>query len=255
MTSYLGKHAEYYDIIYKEKPYAQEAAFVQACIKRYGHGETQRLLELACGSGNHAFQLEQLGYSVLATDYSLDLLDVARKKAAQRASSVDFQLADMRTLELESPSFDAAICLFDSIGYVQTDAAIASVLSGVHRHLRPDGLIIFEFWHAPAMLSHYDPLRVRRWPMPNGELLRIATTQLLDQGNLAEVNYQIFELRDDHTYATLTETQVNRFFTVSEMDAFLRAADFRALDWLNGYTWDQELNDQTWHVLAVAQRA
>ena len=255
MSSYLGKYAEYYDTIYKEKPYAQEAAFVAECFQRYGQGETERLLELACGTGRHAFELEALGYSLLATDYSEDLLAVARRKAKDRGSAVEFQYADMRDLDLDAAPFDAAICLFDAIGYVQTDAAIAKVLAGVRRHLRPDGLFVFEFWHAPAMRAHYEPLRVRRWPLTDGELLRISSTRLLEEGDLAEVRYDIYELREDHTYASLSETQVNRFFTVPQMQALLDAADFKALDWRNKYTWDQAIDDDTWHVLAIARPA
>ena len=70
--------------------------------------------------------------------------------------------------------FDAVICLFDAIGYVQTNAKISDVFHGVHKHLRPNGLFIFEFWHAAAMLRHYDPIRVRRWPTDDGLVLRIS---------------------------------------------------------------------------------
>ncbi|HSS98073.1 MAG TPA: hypothetical protein VLK33_13625, partial [Terriglobales bacterium] len=74
MSSYLGKHAEYYDTIYADKPYAQEAAVVHACMQNHSRGKTERLLELACGTGRHAFELEKLGYQIVATDYSKDLL-------------------------------------------------------------------------------------------------------------------------------------------------------------------------------------
>lgn len=253
MVSYTGKHAVYYDIFYKDKGYAAEAAFVYECLQRFSEGKTKRILELACGSGNHAFELEKLGFSILATDYSEDLLAVAREKAAARGSAVDFRLADMRTLSLEEDDIDAAICLFDSIGYVQTNAAIQQVLAGVHRHLRPDGLFVFEFWHAAAMLSGYDPLRVRRWPVEDGELLRIASTKLDPGQQLAEVTYDIYELNNDHTFSHLQETQVNRYFLVPEMDAFLIQAGFEPLAWLDGYSWKEDIDGDTWHVLAVAR--
>lgn len=253
MVSYSGKHAGYYDIFYQDKDYPAEAAFVHECLQRYSGGKTERVLELACGSGNHAFQLEQLGYALVATDYSEDLLVVARQKAASQGSRVDFRLADMRTLALDETDYDAAICLFDSIGYVQTNAAIQQVLAGVHQHLRPGGLFVFEFWHAAAMLSGYDPLRVRHWPIEGGELLRIATTKLDSAQQLAEVTYDIYELHDDLTYTHLQETQVNRYFLVQEMAAFLTQAGFEPVAWLDGYSWKENIDRETWHVLAVAR--
>ena len=48
MISYLGRHAELYDIFYADKPYALEAAFVHQCLQSYSQEPVHRLLELAC---------------------------------------------------------------------------------------------------------------------------------------------------------------------------------------------------------------
>ena len=255
MSSYTGKHAQYYDIFYQDKGYTEEAAFVDESMSRFGVSEGSRILELACGTGNHAFELEKLGYRLLATDYSEDLLREAERKAKSNKSAVEFRSADMRSFALDELPFDAVICLFDSIGYVQSNEAIGAVLQHVHQHLRPEGLFIFEFWHSLAMLNHYDPVRVRRWPVPGGELLRISTTQLDEAKNLAQVSYEIYELRNDQSYERLQETQVNRFFSVEEMKQLVSKNQFQALAWLNGYTWDENIDDECWHVLAIARRA
>lgn len=254
MVSYKDKHAEYYDIFYQDKAYAAEAAFVHECLQRFSQGENKRLLELACGSGNHAFRLEKLGYEIVAVDNSEDLLAVARRKAQSHNSSIEFHLADMRSLALEDGLFDAAICLFDSIGYVQTNEAILQVLTGVRRHVRPGGLFVLEFWHAAAMLTGYDPVRVRRWPLDDGELLRISSTQLDTASQLAEVTYDIYELREDMSYFHLQEKQVNRYFLVQEMASYLIRTGFEPLAWLDGYSWKEEIDEETWHIVAVARR-
>ncbi len=254
MGSYLGQHAEYYDIFYQDKPYAAEAAFVHECLQRFGQGETSRLLELACGSGRHALELEALGYQVVATDYSADLLAVAKRRAAERGSSVDFRLADMRELDLADAPFDAAYCLFDSIGYVQTNEAIQQVLSGVRRHLRPSGLFVFEFWHAAAMLRGYEPRRERSWQANGLTLNRVSNTVLDMSRQLAEVSYEIEAIAADGTRTELQETQVNRYFLVQEMAGHLAAAGLDAVDWRVAYEWQQPIDADTWHVLAIARR-
>ena len=254
MGSYLGQHAEYYDIFYQDKPYAIEAAFVHACLQQYSHGDTVRLLELACGTGNHAFALEALGYQILATDYSPDLLAVARRKAVQRGSAIDFRLADMRSLDLAERPFDAAYCLFDSIGYVQTNDAIHKVFSGVRRHLRPKGLFIFEFWHAAAMLRGYEPRRERSWQVDGLGLKRVSTTELDVSRQLAHVTYDIEAVSANGVHTQLEETQINRYFLVQEMAAYLEAAGFETVDWFADYDWEPPIDADTWHILAVARR-
>src|SRR5262249_6502691 len=116
VTSYRGRHAELYDLFYRDKPYADEAAFVHSRIAKWSSASARSVLELACGTGGHAFFLEGLGYSVTATDYSPDMVAQTRGKAAARRSSIEVSLQDMRALDLGARRFDVAVCLFDAIG-------------------------------------------------------------------------------------------------------------------------------------------
>jgi ubiquinone/menaquinone biosynthesis C-methylase UbiE len=254
MSSYIGRHAELYDIFYGDKPYADETAFVHWCLQQHGVGSTRRLLELACGTGSHALALEKFGYEIVATDYSEDMLSCARVKAKGVSSEVSFIQQDMRMLNIPGRLFDATICLFDSIGYVETNEELIKVFEGVGRHLRSDGLFVFEFWHAAAMLRSYDPVRVRRWRMPEGELLRISETELEYSKQLAKVTYTIYELRDDGTYKILRETQRNRYFLVQEMAGWLSLCGFTPMRWFAGFTPDGNITEQTWHIVAVARK-
>jgi SAM-dependent methyltransferase len=189
----------------------------------------------------------------VATDYSEDLLTIARRKVNDAESRVQIQFQDMRQLSLSGEPFDAAYCLFDSIGYVQTNAAIRQVLDGVRAHLRPGGLFVFEFWHAAAMLTNFEPVRERRWNTAKGELVRRSTTQLDVAKQLAMVSYEIDELGENSNSAQVRETQVNRYFLVQEVAAFLENSDLQSLQFSPAYA-DGLIDESTWHILAVARR-
>jgi len=254
MTSYDGRHADLYDIFYSEKPYAEEAAFVDQCLKKHSDGHTRRLLELACGTGTHAFELEKRGYQIVATDYSPDMLRRARQKASERSSRVRFELQDMSNLDVSEAPFDAAVCLFDAIGYVATNDALAKVFSGVYKHLRTGGLFVFEFWHAAAMIRHYDPVRVRRWQTNDTEILRISETSLELAEQLSKIKYSIYELHNSGTYSSLIETQVNRYFLLQEMVTRVSSTGFTPVKWFAGFVDDENITDDTWHILGVIRR-
>ena len=96
--SYIGRHAELYDLFYAEKPYEDETAFIHNCLQIYGDG-IKTVLELACGTGTHALMLEKYGYEITASDYSPDMLAQAQKKGDASHSGVKFCLQDMRNLE------------------------------------------------------------------------------------------------------------------------------------------------------------
>jgi len=254
MTSYSGRFAELYDLIYADKPYQSEAAFVHDCLQKYSTSKPRDLLELACGTGEHALSLEEFGYSIVATDFSADMLAYARQKAEQRNSKVDFRVQDMRELDIPEAPFDAVYCLFDSIGYVETNDALLQVLQGVNAHLRLEGLFVFEFWHAAAMLRSYDPLRVMRFRTSEKEFLRISETVLDVKRQLAEVSYTIYEFPDSEPYSIFREVHKNRYFLVQEMGAWLSRSGFRVLEWFAGFNPEKAIDIDTWHIVAVSQK-
>ncbi len=262
MSSYLGRHAELYDLFYADKPYPAEAAFVDSAVRVHipvADGNARpRLLELACGTGRHAVELARRGYDIVATDYSTDMLACARRRGAEADSRVAFHEADMRRLgdspAIAGQTFDAAYALFDSIGYVQTNDAVVQALAGVRERLRPGGVFVFEFWHAAAMLRGYDPLRVRRWRTAAGEVVRISETTLDAPRQLCHVRYEILDLRRDGRFERIVETQTNRFFLVQEMSALVTAAGLTRLEWFAGFDRGQEISEDTWHVVALVRR-
>src|SRR5579863_6988255 len=98
MPSYIGKHASLYDLFYSDKDYNNESDFIHQLILENRGNESSEILELACGTGNHAFCLEKKGYSILATDNSDAMIDQAITKARERSSSVQFKMMDMRDI-------------------------------------------------------------------------------------------------------------------------------------------------------------
>jgi len=251
---YRGLFAEWYDLFHAQKDYEREAAFVQQLLQEHGRPPVRRVLEIACGSGKHAFALEKKGYEITGVDQSEDMVARARQQAGVFGSRATFLRQDMRSLDLAHARFDAATCLFDSIGYVVTNEALEQTLDRVGQHLCPGGLFLVEFWHGPAMMLHHDPVRVRRWNIPEGELLRISETSLDHARQLSRVKYSVIQLKHDNRYATCSEEHVNRYFSVPEMAGWLTRYDFDPVKWLAGFQWDETITSQTWHVLVVARK-
>jgi len=254
MSSYDGRHAELYDLFYGAKDYASEAGFVHDCLDRFAKGPSRRVVDLACGTGRHALALERLGHEVVGVDHSPSMIEVARRSAASAGAAARFQLGDLSHLEVPGAPFDAATCLFDSIGYVASNEALVRTFAGIHAAVRSGGLLVLEFWHGAAMLRDFEPVRVRRWETPSGEILRISETELDCERQLAHVRYRVHEHRHDGTFASFEETQTNRYFLVQEMAHWLVSSDFQPLAWMDGFTSGSRITERTWHVVAVARR-
>jgi SAM-dependent methyltransferase len=254
MTAYAGRHAEIYDLFYADKDYAGEARFVQAWLASLADEPVRRVLDLACGTGRHALELERLGLHVTGVDSSGSMLGVARRRAAESGSAVSFLEQDMRALDVGRSDHDAILCLFDSLGYLVSNDAILEALRRVRAHLRPGGLFVGEIWHAPAMVRHFDPVRIRRFQLPDGEILRISETTIDVPTQTAEVTYTIHEFGSAGGHRSFQERQRNRFFQVQEMALLLETAGLEPVAWRAGYDAEASIDTGTWHVLVAARR-
>jgi SAM-dependent methyltransferase len=258
VNTYRGLHAAYYDLIYAEKPYAQEARFVADAIAREGQTAPWKLLDLACGTGLHAFEFASMGHTVTGVDYSEDLLAVARESNLARGLDVRFLNQDMRSLDVEGGPFDVITCLFDSIGYLLTDDGVVEGLGQARANLGDRGILAVEFLHAAAMLEHASPVRVRRWPTPaGGTLLRVSEIELDPAAETMNVAYELFDINPDGAVSEhWSEAQQNRFFSVEEMRSLLERAGLVAERFVPAYQEDaQAIDDHVWHVLVLARRA
>jgi SAM-dependent methyltransferase len=251
MNTYRGLHARHYDVLYADKPYQQEARFVDALIRDAGVAGG-RLLDVACGTGRHAAEFASLGWSVTGVDLSEALLELARANAP----SAHFVCQDMRELDVDGGVFDAITCLFDAIGYAIDDEGVVATLTRLAGHLASSGALVVEFLHGPALIRNAAPLRVRRVGLPSlsGELLRLSETHLDESRRVMQVEFELLELRADGTYERWAETQVNRFFSVDEMAALLERSGLVTECLVPAFQERAQIDGETFHVLALARR-
>lgn len=134
--------ARWYDKIYSFKDYAAEAEALQGLLETRRPG-LRRLLDVACGTGEHLRHLRE-HYDVEGLDASPAMLAVARAKLPD----VTFHQGDMRTLNL-GKRFDAAICMFGATGHLEDEHELATAIRHIAHHLEPGGVLIVEPWLTP----------------------------------------------------------------------------------------------------------
>jgi glycine/sarcosine N-methyltransferase len=104
----------------------------------------RRVLDAACGTGHHAIALAQRGYQVTGTDLSTAMIARARENASIAGASVTFAVAGLGELAGLGETFDAAICLGNSLPHLLTAPAVAAALADFAAVLRPGGLLVIQ---------------------------------------------------------------------------------------------------------------
>jgi SAM-dependent methyltransferase len=115
--------------------------------------EGGELLDVPCGFGRHSVPLARAGYRVTGVDRSAALLEEARRRAGGERWP-KWVTADYRELPFADATFDAAINLFSSLGYLG-DAEDARVLAAIRRVLRPGARLVVELLHRDRLVRGF----------------------------------------------------------------------------------------------------
>jgi SAM-dependent methyltransferase len=248
----FGKdYSDYYDLFYQEKDYEAECDMIEGIFRRHGNGSIITILDLGCGTGNHALPLSLRNYNMTGVDCSEEMLRQARKKMPS-ASNPIFLKGDIRTLDLER-GFDAVLMMFAVLGYQLTNEDVLAALRSVRRHLVPGGLFICDVWYGPAVLAERPVDRIKVIPTADGKILRTASGRLDIMQHLVNVDYQIWHIRGNEVINESNETHRMRYFFPQELSFFFSLADLELLSLRAFGEQDKALSEATWNAIAVAR--
>jgi len=208
-----SESAKLYDLIYGSfKDYDKESADVARLLSQ-AHPNARTVLDVACGTGEHARILTQThGLLVDGIDLEPGFIEIAR----QKLSSAEFIVADMADFQLDR-RYDCILCLFSSIGYLRTLDKVTAALNCFRRHLAPGGVAIIEPWFAPGELE--DGHKSRHVGEANGvRVERASRTEI--EGRLSRLLFD-YTIQDASGTRQTSETHELGLFTPAElMDCF-----------------------------------
>ncbi len=250
----FGNYARYYDLLYRDKQYAEETAYLVRLINRFAP-KAKSLIELGCGTGYHAARLAEQGYRVHGVDMSDEMLAAAKKRVAALpksvASRMSFSAGDIREARVKE-KFDVALSLFHVISYQTTNDDVRRAFDTARAHLRKGGALIFDVWYGPAVLTDRPAVRVKRLEDDAIRVVRLAEPVIYANENWVDVNYHVF-ITDKRSgnVDELQETHRMRYLFQPELELLLNEAGFEvkhAEEWLSGAA----LGFNTWGACFVA---
>ncbi len=134
--------SKYYDLIYGQKDYQKEADIITNYIRQY-HPQATTVLDVACGTHEHVKYLTN-HYQIDGLDINQEFLDIAAAKNPQGT----YHRGDMINFKVNK-QYDVIMCVFSSIGYVQTLDNLKQTIANFKNHLSKNGIIIVEPWFTP----------------------------------------------------------------------------------------------------------
>lgn len=218
------EYAGFYDLIYSEKRYEEEAAYIIKLLNKNGVSRGSTILELGTGTGRHAEILARESFYVTGIERSQEMIE--KCSTSEHFSVVEGDILHTRV----GSDFDAALALFHVMSYLTTNDEIFQVLTNVKSQLKVGGIFLFDAWYTPAVLTQQPELRVKRFESEDISLLRIAEPTVDFSANLVSIDYSFFgrNKRLGKTFE-FSEQHLMRHFSSPEVDLMARASGFELI--------------------------
>ena len=246
MNKVFDAYAAYYDLLYQDKNYHKEAKYILRLLEDNGISNGN-ILELGSGTGKHAEEFAKMGFCVHGIDLSPEMVQEANNRNNNNLEGqLYFEVGDVRNFEA-GKKFDAVISLFHVISYQIKNEDILEMFKTAAKHLKTNGIFIFDFWYGPGVLTDPPEVRQKRLENKDIEVLRIAEPTMYPNENVVDVNYcvqikqkgsgKVSELNETHKMRYLFIPEILQFsstwFTLKTNFAWMKDSTPDFTDWLS----------------------
>lgn len=136
----------------------------EALVRAVDPHAGQRVLDIACGSGNAALVAGRRDCDVTGIDYVPELIERARMRAATDGVDIDFRVGDAQALPFPDASFDVVLSVLGVMFAPDQEKAASELL----RVCRPGGTIGLASWMPEAFGGDFFATHARYAPPPLG---------------------------------------------------------------------------------------
>jgi SAM-dependent methyltransferase len=206
------KSAAFYDAIYaaRGKDYAAEAAWLRGAYRGVA-AQSSRLLDVACGTGQH-LSLLRSEFAVEGLDAEPAMIAIAR----ERLPDVPLHVARMQDFSVDG-RFAIVQCLFSSIGYVAGEAELCATVAHFASVVERGGLLVVEPWFSPPewQLQHLDAVFVDQ---PDLKIARLGRPERYGTTSVVRYEYLVAEptgfsaFSESHALQLFTDAQYRTAF-------------------------------------------
>ena len=254
--SVFDRYAAYYDLLYEDKRYEDEAAFVARLIREQAPS-ARSILELGCGTGRHALALARQGFRLTGVDHSPRMVERAKARLSDAdrppGSRVNFDVGDARTVRF-AQTFDAVAALFHVMSYQVTNNDLTETIRTAASHLAAGGVFVFDCWYGPAVLTSHPEVRVKRSENSELRVFRVAEPLMHPDRNVVDVQHTIWiEQKSTGAITRINEVHPMRYLFYPEVEAMLASAGMKirhTCEWMSG----RPLDASTWSATFVAAK-
>ena len=256
--------AGFYDELTDNISYPKRAAYFDKVIKSCCP-DASILLDLACGTGKLSIELAKLGYDVVGTDASQQMLSQAMDNKARALYGEDFERDEPSDPQIEKLLFlcqpmqeldmygtlDAAVCALDSLNHVTDPSAVQKAFDKVSLFMNPGGVFVFD---VNSVYKHKEVLGNNVFVFDRDDVYCVWQNSLNEENLQVQMDLDFFAYDEDtDTYRRTSESFCERAYTDQEIRSFIKNS---GLEYVAAYSEDsfEPVQEDTQRIIYVARK-
>ena len=212
-------HPRYWDLAFADDT-DEEAAFVEAAVRKYCPFPLQKILEPGCGGGRLLVELARRGYEVAGCDSSATAVEYCRQRLGEFPTTCQIDVADMVSFRTPEP-VDVACCFVNTFRHLLTEEDAVQHLNCIADSLRPGGLYLIGMHLLPPDADEEDE---EDWSAEAGGIRIDVHLRVTSCSRLKRLETLRFELRvdDNGTPLVLHSEYPMRIYRADQFQSLLR---------------------------------
>jgi ubiquinone/menaquinone biosynthesis C-methylase UbiE len=245
MKSYEEFASIYDNLIHGDIDYKKWADKIIQITNREGI-QLNDYLDIACGTGNLTIEIANYFKSTWGTDLSSDMLMEAEIKFRDERKKAKFICQDMTDINLNK-QFDLITSALDSANYITEDEGLADFFEGVYKHLKENGLFIFDI-NSYYKLSEI--LGNNLYTHDSQDIVYIWENVFEDE---IVSMYLTFFLKNGEQYKRFDECHTERAYMEVEVEELLISTGFNIVEKMDNYN-DEKVTNKTERITYVVRK-
>jgi len=218
-------------------------------------GPERSLLDLGCGTGEHALHFAAAGFRVVGVDLEPSQIEVANREA--RDLSARFVTGDLAHLPDLGERFGTALCIGNTLVHLLEEEDLAAACRGVHAALLPGGSWVVQILNYAAILGggkRHLPLNFQTEGAAELVFLRLLRGLPDRRIQFVPTTLRLDPAADPPVVVLASRCVTLRAWVRADLDPALRDAGFSAVRWYGDMTGGDFDADTSSDLVFVATR-
>ncbi len=215
--------AAVYDDLTVNVDYKKRAEYIRSILLDFNIKDGL-LLDLACGTGSLSVEFSKMGYEVIATDASAEMLMEAQNKAYEQEQSIMFLCQKMQQTDLYG-TVGAIVCALDSINHLESTDELNQTFKVLKNFIDDKGIMVFD---VNTLYKHQKVLGNNTFVYDEKNVYCVWQNRLLKDERTVNINLDFF-VKNGSCYERFNENFCETAFSDEEITSAAENNGFKVL--------------------------